>query len=216
MKINYLIIIFSLIFFVGCNNKAVQIPYEKESKEICNDDKISMYRSLNKILLKDNNLKNLIIDLGTLHFKISNQLKTSEEIELFTFNDLYTTKESACNSSDIRMENFNKVNKIFIDTTGESFNKWAKTYLNYLNEINLDYRNQLEYQLEYMDNMMNDNIKNKKVMSIIVNNNTGRNLSFKISDLKIKWKNIENEGNLKEDFNNNLKLIGIEQLYSTE
>ena len=201
---------------IGCTEKNIHIPYDKKIIEECSIKKLETYKELNKILPQKESLKNVIFNTNQLKIRYSKNFKEQEDIELYTFNDKYTIKENSCNSSDIRLENYYKINEIFKEQINMSFNEWAKKYNEYYENIKNDYKEMIEYQNEYMNNLMNTNINDKKVMHIIVNNNTGEELNFDINELEIAWKDIENEDNLKEDFYKNLKLIGIQQLYSVE
>jgi len=214
-KISVFLLIFS-IFFTACSQQEVKIPYEKKNdKYKCDEDKITFYRKIINETTRSEYLKNIVIDTGNLTIKYSDKFKTNEEIDLYNFNDKYTSKEDLCKSADIRYENYIKIKKIFKNLEyKEGFNQWTKLLAYYIKNIEYESKNMNDWEKDYIQKLTYTKIDNKPLNLVVFNNTGNSKLNFNIKDLNIHWKYIKKEKNLQQEFNDNLILIDIKPIPS--
>jgi len=212
---SFFIAIGVLLITSGCSNSPTPIKYENSNIK-CGIENINFYRKISKINKNNIYLKNILFDLDSNNLSFNKEFKDKNEIELFSFNDKYSSNEDACKSADIRYENYLKINERLI---GLGYNKGYEEFANLLNyniktSVN-ENRNYIKWEEEYIEKILYQN-SYKKPINIIVYNNTNQKLPFDIEELEVKWNIIKDEQSIIQEFKDNMTLIDIEPIPSKE
>jgi hypothetical protein len=212
---SFFIVISILLIVSGCSNNPTPVKYEESSTK-CGIENINFYRKISKINKDNIYLKNILFDLNTNKLSLNKKYTNKEEIELFSFNDKYSTNEDNCKSADIRYENYLKINERLIALGYNKGYEEFATLLNYnIKTIVNENINYAKWEEEYIEKILYQN-SYKKPINIIVYNNTNQKLPFDIEELEVKWNIIKDERSIIQEFKNNLTLIDIEPIPSKE